>query len=73
MSDKQRRPADIARQIANELLAELQPYCEQICIAGSPRRRKAEVGGVVLAIEPMTTAQLPGTNDSAHCGCWTIS
>jgi DNA polymerase/3'-5' exonuclease PolX len=52
MNGKQRWPANIARQIANELVAELQPRCEQICIAGSLRRRKAEVGDIEILYVP---------------------
>ena len=52
MNEKQRWPADIARPIANELIAQLQPRCQQICIAGSLRRRKLEVGDIEILFVP---------------------
>ncbi len=50
--EKIRWPATIARPIANELVAQLQARCEQICIAGSLRRRKAEVGDIEILYVP---------------------
>jgi DNA polymerase/3'-5' exonuclease PolX len=61
MSDKSRWPASIARSVANELIAELQPRCEQLCIAGSLRRRKPEVGDIeILYVPRMGQVHRPG-------------
>ena len=61
MNDKQRWPANIALPIANELIAQLQPRCQQICIAGSLRRRKAEVGDIeILYVSRMGQVRMPG-------------
>jgi len=38
--------------IANRILAELEPHCERIAIAGSVRRRKAEVGDIEIVAIP---------------------
>jgi DNA polymerase/3'-5' exonuclease PolX len=52
VSDKARWPAAIARQVADELVEALTPRCEQICIAGSLRRGKPDVGDIeILYIE----------------------
>jgi DNA polymerase/3'-5' exonuclease PolX len=60
MNDKQRWPANIALPIANELIAQLQPRCQQICIAGSLRRRKAEVGDIeILYVPRMAQVRMP--------------
>ena len=54
MSDKQRWPAAIARKVADELVEALTPRCEQICIAGSLRRGKPDVGDIeILYIRPL--------------------
>ena len=60
MSEKQRWPASIARPIANELIAKLQPRCQRICIAGSLRRGKTEVGDIeILYVPRMAQARMP--------------
>ena len=41
-----------ARQIAESLKADLKPYCEQIEIGGSIRRKKSEVGDIELVCIP---------------------
>ena len=49
---KPRWPATIARRIAVELVEALTPRCEQVCIAGSLRRGKAEVGDIEILYVP---------------------
>ncbi len=48
MSTGQRLAAADAREIANELVAYLAPACERIEVAGSLRRKAADVGDVEL-------------------------
>lgn len=60
-SDKTRWSATIARRVADELVAALAPRCEQICIAGSLRRGKAEVGDIeVLYVPRLGLVRSPG-------------
>lgn len=48
-----------AKQIAGSILDYLAPYCEQIAIAGSVRRRKPDVGDIEIVVEPkMNNAQI---------------
>ena len=55
MSDKPVRwPHAIARRVAEELLAALEPCCERIAIAGSLRRGKPDVGDIELVYVPRT-------------------
>jgi DNA polymerase/3'-5' exonuclease PolX len=49
---KRRWPADFARRIGNELVEALTPRCERVCIAGSLRRAKAEVGDIEILYVP---------------------
>jgi DNA polymerase/3'-5' exonuclease PolX len=61
MSDKQRWPAAIARKVAEELIAELMPCCEQICVAGSLRRGKSDVGDIeILYVSHTGQVCVPG-------------
>jgi DNA polymerase/3'-5' exonuclease PolX len=61
MSDKQRWPAAIARKVAEELIAELMPCCEQICVAGSLRRGKPDVGDIeILYVSRTGQVCVPG-------------
>jgi DNA polymerase/3'-5' exonuclease PolX len=53
MTDKQRFPSAIAREVAEELVAELAPRCERIKIAGSLRRGKADVGDIEILFIPL--------------------
>jgi len=41
-------PRSAALQVAKELCARLKPFCEKLIVAGSLRRRKAEVGDVEI-------------------------
>ena len=52
MSHKQRCPAAIARNVADQLVAELTPRCERIETAGSLRRGKADVGDIEILFVP---------------------
>jgi DNA polymerase/3'-5' exonuclease PolX len=56
MSDKERIPLADARRIAIAVLAELQPYCERIEIAGSIRRARDMIGDVEILCIPKPTA-----------------
>jgi DNA polymerase/3'-5' exonuclease PolX len=61
MSDKPRWPAGIARQVANELLAEMHPCCERVRIAGSLRRRQPDVGDIeILYVPHIGQGRVPG-------------
>jgi DNA polymerase (family X) len=61
LSDKQRWPAAIARKVADELAAELAPRCEQVCVAGSLRRGKADVGDIeILYVPKVGQVRMPG-------------
>jgi DNA polymerase/3'-5' exonuclease PolX len=60
-SEQARWPAAIARKVADELVQALRPRCEQICIAGSLRRGKAEVGDIeILYIPRLGQVRAPG-------------
>ena len=52
MSEKERIPLAEAERIAAELVEMLRPACERIEIAGSIRRRKADVGDIELLAIP---------------------
>lgn len=49
---KQKHPRAAALQVARELCAGLTPHTERLIVAGSLRRRKAEVGDVELLYIP---------------------
>lgn len=53
---KTKRPYDEALAIANDLLTLLRPACERIEIAGSLRRKKAEIGDIEVVAIPKTRA-----------------
>lgn len=58
---KTRWPAKVARRIGDELVEALTPRCEQVCIAGSLRRGKAEVGDIeILYVPRIGLIQRPG-------------
>jgi DNA polymerase/3'-5' exonuclease PolX len=50
-----RLPLDEAREIAEQLVALLQPACQRIVISGSIRREKADIGDVDLLCMPRLT------------------
>jgi len=52
MSGEKKYPYATACKIALEILKQLKPHCERIEIAGSVRRKKAEVGDIELVIIP---------------------
>lgn len=52
MSDKVKYPRADAIAVARELVGLLQPCCSRLLVAGSLRRRKAEVGDVELLYIP---------------------
>ncbi len=45
-------PLDYATEIAEKTLAQLEPYCERIEIAGSIRRKRPEVKDVEIVLIP---------------------
>ena len=52
MGEKRRWPAATARKVAEDIVAELTPRCERVCIAGSLHRGKAEVGDIEILYVP---------------------
>jgi DNA polymerase/3'-5' exonuclease PolX len=61
LSDKPRWPAAIAHNVADQLVAELQPRCEQACATGSLRRGKADVGDIeILYVPRIGQVRMPG-------------
>jgi DNA polymerase/3'-5' exonuclease PolX len=58
MSNGERKPLDEARALADEVVDLLRPACERIEIAGSIRRRKADIGDVeIVAIPRLDTGE----------------
>jgi DNA polymerase/3'-5' exonuclease PolX len=57
---KARYPLEIAEQIAARHIERLSPFCERIEIAGSIRRRKAEVGDIEIVAQPLTLLDMFG-------------
>lgn len=61
MSDKKRFPAAAALAVASELIAQLQPHCHRIQVAGSLRRGVRLVGDIELLLIPkMARGGVPG-------------
>jgi DNA polymerase/3'-5' exonuclease PolX len=52
MADKQRWPAPVARNVIEQLVAELAPSCDRIEIAGSLRLDKPDVGDIEILFAP---------------------
>lgn len=52
MSAKQKYPRALALDVARVMIAALKPVCHELVIAGSLRRRKAEVGDVEVLYIP---------------------
>jgi len=52
VSEKQKFTAEVARAVARGLMAELEPVCERIVVAGSLRREKKMVGDLELLYIP---------------------
>ena len=46
-----------AKAIANEVIERLRPYCSQIMVAGSVRRRKAQVKDIDILLIPANAGQ----------------
>jgi len=58
-AEKVKWPAEQAQAVADEIVARLLPFCERIVVAGSLRRRKAEVGDVeILYIPRLATTKV---------------
>lgn len=61
MSDKKRFPAADALAVASKLIAQLQPHCHRIQVAGSLRRGVRLVGDIELVYVPkMARGGVPG-------------
>jgi DNA polymerase/3'-5' exonuclease PolX len=58
MGGQTKTPLEAARAAAEKLMAALAPACEQIAIAGSIRRGKAEVGDIELVAMPKIKAPM---------------
>lgn len=56
-SAKKKFPSEQAAAVAAEIVARLLPVCERIIVAGSLRRRKAEVGDVEILYIPRTAVR----------------
>lgn len=52
MSNKAKMPLEEAREIAEEVKAQIEDVCESVVVAGSIRREKAEVGDIELVCVP---------------------
>ncbi len=52
MSTSVRRPLAEGEAIASALVADLEPYCARIQVAGSIRRRKEMVGDIEIVAIP---------------------
>lgn len=52
MSSERRLPLNQAERLAEELVELLRPACERIAVAGSIRRRKADIGDIELVAVP---------------------
>ncbi|GAP07512.1 DNA polymerase IV [Anaerolinea thermolimosa] len=63
---KVRIPLDEAERIARRYADILTPYCERIEIAGSIRRRKAEVGDIEIVVKPRPFVDLFGHPNGYH-------
>jgi DNA polymerase/3'-5' exonuclease PolX len=48
MSDKPKFPRAVALEVAAQMCRALKPWCDKLIVAGSLRRRKAEVGDVEI-------------------------
>jgi len=57
---KAKIPLAEAEEIASRMVEKLMPYCQRIEIAGSIRRRKAEVGDIEIVAEPKMIRDLFG-------------
>lgn len=59
--EKQRWPLDEATRLALAIVGALEPLCARVCIAGSIRREKPDVGDIEILYIPKTEArQVPG-------------
>jgi DNA polymerase/3'-5' exonuclease PolX len=74
MKMKAKIPLEIAEQIARQYAERLQPFCDRLEIAGSIRRRKAEVGDIEIVALPKPFVDLFGNEngyqDPMLAGVW---
>lgn len=63
---KTKMPLGEAEKIACKYADMLMPYCERIEIAGSIRRRKAEVGDIEIVAKPLPITDLFGSSNGYH-------
>jgi DNA polymerase/3'-5' exonuclease PolX len=59
-TNKQKRPYAAVLQVANYIVERLAPACERVEIAGSLRRKKAEVGDIEIVAVPKLNYDLLG-------------
>ena len=66
---------DQANEIAGRVKAQLAPYCDRIEIAGSVRRRKADVGDIEVVCVPKTVSMpdLFGTGAAFRDKDWSLA
>lgn len=57
---KAKQPLSVAAAVAADLVVELRPFCERIEVAGSVRRRKAQVGDLEIVALPVAVTDLFG-------------
>ncbi|GIV65253.1 MAG: hypothetical protein AB1457_17570 [Chloroflexota bacterium] len=71
---KNKVPLEFAEQIAYKYAEKLLPYCDRLEIAGSIRRRKAEVGDIEIVVLPKPFVDLFGNEngyqDPVLAGVW---
>lgn len=70
MSSGEKRPLAEAKQIAVELARILSPACEELYIAGSIRRGKAEVGDCELVAIPAFYSAQSATDEKPENALW---
>ena len=63
---KQKIPLSEAKRIAEDIIKVLAPLCERIEIAGSARRKKAEVGDIELVAIPKPSHDMFGNELPDH-------
>ena len=63
MTDKRKYPRAEAVAVAKAICDALKPLCERLIVAGSLRRRRAEVGDVeILYVPKMRTVEVPSAD-----------
>lgn len=60
MSQGEKVPYEVASRIASQLVERFEPACEKVCVAGSIRRQRPEIGDIELIAIPRRGANLFG-------------